>query len=210
MTPFATRLSASASAALPQLSVASTLGKAKRARDHVRTLQREGRDSSTDKSSAATAAHSAPSSEQPVSAADGASAIPTPVSLVMVTSMDILWVEVLEDQLLRKEQLRLIAAMARAVRSSNVQCAHQQFDWPPAHQSALSNAKGGMPDMLMGFIQRLTRDCATQQIVLMGPCNFLPDTGLPLLKIPSSLSMLRDGSLKQQAWEVLKPLRARA
>lgn len=133
-----------------------------------------------------------------------------PLSLVMVTSADILWIEVLEDQLLRKEQLQLIAAMARAVRGTNVHCAHQQFDWPPAHQSALSNAKGGMSDMLKGFTQRLVRDRATKQMVLMGPCHCLPDTGLPLLEIPSSLSMLRDGSLKQQAWDVLKPLRARA
>ena len=133
-----------------------------------------------------------------------------PVSLVMVTSADILWIEVLEDQLLRREQLRLIAAMARAIRGTNVQCAHQQFDWPPTHQSALSNAKGGMSDMLMGFIKRLIRDRATQQMVLMGPCDCLPDTGLPLLEIPSSLNMLRDGSLKQQAWDVLKPLRTRA
>ena len=133
-----------------------------------------------------------------------------PVSLVMVTSADILWIEVLEDQLLRKEQLQLIAAMARAVRGTSVRCAHQQFDWPPAHQSALSSAKGGMSDMLKGFIQRLIRDRATQQMVLMGPCDCLPDTGLPLLEIPSSVSMLRDGSLKQQAWDVLKPLRARA
>ena len=133
-----------------------------------------------------------------------------PVSLVMVSSADILWIEVLEDQLLRKEQLQLIAAMARAVRGTSVRCAHQQFDWPPAHQSALSNANGGMSDMLKGLIQRLTRDRATQQMVLMGACNCLPDVGLPLLEIPSSLSMLRDGSLKQQAWDVLKPLQARA
>ena len=206
----ATRLIAPASATLSQRSVAPTSDTPERSRDQLHALLREGTDSATGTSSVVRAAQSADSSELSVGALDDASAIATPVSLVMVTSMDILWVEVLEDQLLRKEQLRLIAAMARAVRTSNVQCAHQQFDWPPAHQSALSNAKGGMPDMLMGLIQRLTRDCATQQIVLMGPCDFLPDTGLPLLKIPSSLSMLRDGSLKQQAWDVLKPIRASA
>ena len=206
----AARLSAPASATLSQRSVAPASDTPERSRDQLHALLREGTDSATGTSSVVRAAQSADSSELSVGALDDASAIATPVSLVMVTSMDILWVEVLEDQLLRKEQLRLIAAMARAVRSSNVRCAHQQFDWPPAHQSALSNAKGGMPDMLMGLIQRLTRDCATQQIVLMGPCDFLPDTGLPLLKIPSSLSMLRDGSLKQQAWDVLKPIRASA
>ena len=55
----------------------------------------------------------------------------TPLSLLLVTSGDVLWIEVLEDQLLRQEQLQLIAAMARAIRGASVRCAHQQFDWPP-------------------------------------------------------------------------------
>ena len=206
----AQRLSAPASAAVPKRISEPTSDTPERSRDQVRALLREGSDSATDKSSAAATRNLAPSSQQPVSAADGASAIATPVSLVMVTSADILWIEVLEDQLLRREQLQLIAAMARAVRGTSVKCAHQQFDWPPARQSALSNAKVGMSDMLMGFIQRLITDRATQQVVLMGPCDCLPDTGLPLLEIPSSLNMLRDGSLKQQAWDMLKPLRDRA
>tara|TARA_X000000950_G_scaffold43852_1_gene49348 strand:- start:946 stop:1554 length:609 start_codon:yes stop_codon:yes gene_type:complete len=201
---------APASAAVPKRNAAPTADTPERSRDQVRALLREGTDSVMDTSSVATAANSAGSSEQSLAAVDRASAAATPVSLVMVTSADILWIEVLEDQLLRKEQLQLVAAMARAVRGTNVHCAHQQFDWPPVHQPALSNAKGGMSDMLKGFIQRLIRDRATQQMVLMGPCDCLPDTGLPLLEIPSSVSMLRDGSLKQQAWGVLKRLRARA
>ncbi len=176
--------------------------------EHVRALLRGTQGSSSpemaespDKRRISAASQQSITDKESLLAADS-------LSLVMVTSSDILWIEALEDQLLRKEQLQLIAAMARAVRGTSVRCAHQQFDWPLAHQSALSNAKGGMSDMLMGFIQRLIRDCATQQMVLMGPCDCLPDTGLPLLEIPSSLNMLRDGSLKQQAWDVLKPLRA--
>ena len=53
----------------------------------------------------------------------------TSLSLLMVVSDDLLWVEQLEDQLLRQEQLRLIAAMARAIRGVEVRCTHQQFDW---------------------------------------------------------------------------------
>ena len=165
----------------------------------ARSTLNEKAKSQTDVSSLAT--HS-PAADQPT--------VSEPVSLVMVTSEDILWIEVLEDQLLRREQLQLIAAMARAVCGTDVHCAHQQFDWPPAHQSALSSARGGMSDMLKGFSQRLIRDRATKQMVLMGPCDCLPDTGLPVFEIPSSLNMLRDGSLKQQAWDVLKPLWARA
>ena len=203
------RLSAPAFAASSQRKRVPASDTHERPRDQGGAV-REGSDSTRHGSSVATAANSASPAEQSVGAVDGAFAATTPLSLVMVTSTDILWIEVLKDQLLRKEQLQLIAAMARALRGANVRCAHQQFDWPPARTSALTSVNGGMPDMLMGFIKRLTRDLATQQIVLMGPCDCLPDTGLPLLEIPSSLSMLRDGSLKQQAWDVLKPLRARA
>ena len=131
----------------------------------------------------------------------------TPLSLLLVTSGDVLWVEVLEDQLLRQEQLQLIAAMARAIRGASVRCAHQQFDWPPAAGSAIA-ASGGMEGMLSGFLHRLTSDHATRHIVQLGACEVLPASDLPVHEIPSSLEMLREGSLKQSAWSVLKPLRA--
>ena len=130
----------------------------------------------------------------------------TPLSLLMVTSGDVLWMEVLEDQLLRQEQLQLIAAMARAIRGPSVRCQHQQFDWPPAGQSALAAAQGGMADVLSGFLQRLTSDHGTELMVLLGPCECLPGSSLPSHVIPSSLDMLRDGALKQTAWGTLKPL----
>ena len=131
----------------------------------------------------------------------------SPVAMLMVTSQDILWVEVLEDQLLRTEQLQLIAAMARAIRGNRVQCAHQQFNWPPVGESA-KNMAGGFGDMLSGFLQRLVRDHAIQHVVQLGECEALPHTNLRVHRIHSSLEMLRDGSLKQPAWSVLKQLRS--
>ena len=131
----------------------------------------------------------------------------TPLSLLLVTSGDVLWIEVLEDQLLRQEQLQLITAMARAIRGASVRCAHQQFDWPPAAGSAIA-AVGGMGDMLSGFLHRVTSDHATRHIVQLGACEAPPDTDLPIHRVPSSLEMLREGSLKQSAWSVLKLLRA--
>ena len=131
----------------------------------------------------------------------------TPLSLLLVTSGDVLWIEVLDDQLLRQEQLQLIAAMARAIRGASVRCAHQQFDWPPAAGSAIAPV-GGMGDMLSGFLHRVTSDHATRHIVQLGACEALPATDLPIHRVPSSLEMLRDGSLKQSAWSILKPLRA--
>ena len=145
-------------------------------------------------------------SEPPADAESGVKS-DTPVSLLLVTSDDVLWIEVLEDQLLRQEQLQLIAAMARAIRGASVRCAHQQFDWPPAAGSAVA-AAGGMEGMLSGFMHRLTSDNATRHIVQLGACEVLPASDLLMHQIPSSLEMLRKGSLKQSAWSVLKPLRA--
>ena len=146
------------------------------------------------------------SSEPPADTKSGVKPV-TPLSLLLVTSGDVLWVEVLEDQLLRQEQLQLIAAMARAIRGASVRCAHQQFDWPPAAGSAIA-ASGGLEGMLSGFLQRLTGDHATRHIVQLGACEVLPASDLPIYQVPSSLEMLRGGSLKQSAWSVLKPLRA--
>ena len=130
-----------------------------------------------------------------------------PVTMLMVTSQDILWVEVLEDQLLRTEQLQLIAAMARAIRGNRVQCAHQQFNWPPVGESA-KNVAGGFGDMLSGFLQRLVRDHAIHHVVRLGECEALPNMDVQIHRIHSSLEMLRDASLKQPAWSVLKQIRS--
>ncbi len=145
-------------------------------------------------------------SEPPAEAKNGV-ASDTSLSLLLLTSDDVLWVEVLEDQLLRQEQLQLIAAMARAIRGASVRCAHQQFNWPPATGSAVA-AAGVMEGVLSGFLHRLTSDHATRHIVQLGTCEVLPASDLLMHQIPSSLEMLIEGSLKQSAWSVLKPLRA--
>ena len=151
--------------------------------------------------------YAAAGSSEPRADAKSGGKSDTPLSLLLVTSDDVLWIEVLEDQLLRQEQLQLVAAMARAIRGASVRCAHQQFDWPPAAGSAVA-AAGGMEGMLSGFMHRLTSDNATRHIVQLGACEVLPASDLLMHQIPSSLEMLREGSLKQSAWSVLKPLRA--
>ena len=130
----------------------------------------------------------------------------TRVSLLVVTTADIVWVETLEDQLLRQEQLQLIAAMARAIRGASVSSRHQQFDWPPAENSAVLQA-GGFQDMLSGFMQRLVTDHASQHVIYLGPVDGMPALSLQTHGLPSSLDMLREPALKRQAWSVLKPLR---
>ena len=131
----------------------------------------------------------------------------TSLSLLMVVSDDVLWVEQLEDQLLRREQLRLIAAMARAIRGAEVRCTHQQFDWPPTGQELRAGPQHNLKEMLSGYLHRLTSDHAIGHIIHLGPCAVLPESEMPVTQMPSSLDLLRDAAQKPKAWEALKPLR---
>jgi hypothetical protein len=132
-----------------------------------------------------------------------------PLSLLMAITGDVLWIETLEDQLLRREQLQLIGAMARAIRGPDVRTAHQQFDWPPRAGPALSADSGGLTGMLAGVLQRLITDHDAHIIIKLGQVASLPVLQAPVYQLPSTLAMLRDGSHKQSAWAVLKPLQQR-
>ena len=127
------------------------------------------------------------------------------LSLLIVVTRDVLWIEQLDDYLLRKEQLHLVAAMARAIRGPTVNCEHQQFDWPPAGGFKPSQ-KDGLADMLSGFLQRLIADHQSQMIIQLGSVEVLPSLPLAWHRIPSSLTMLQEPSTKREAWEVLKSL----
>ena len=129
------------------------------------------------------------------------------LSFLMVVSDDLLWVEELEDQLLRQEQLRLIAAMARAIRGVEVGCTHQQFDWPPTGQKLRAGPQHNLKEMLSGYLHRLNSDHAIGHIIRLGPCAVLPELEMPVTQLPSSLDLLRDAAQKPQAWKALKPLR---
>ena len=125
--------------------------------------------------------------------------------LLFVITEDVLWIEQLDDHLLRKDQLHLIAAMARAIRGSSVSCEHQQFDWPPAGGLKLSQ-DNGMEHMLSGYLQRLVADHQSQVMILMGAVDVLPALSLSVHRIPSSLTMLQEPATKRDAWSVLKSL----
>jgi hypothetical protein len=134
------------------------------------------------------------------------SASEAPLSLLMAITGDVLWIETLEDQLLRREQLQLIGAMARAIRGPDVRTTHQQFDWPPRSGPALSAHSGGLTGILTGFLQRLITDHDARIIIQLGQVAALPALQAPVYELPSTLAMLREGSCKRSAWAVLKPL----
>ena len=141
--------------------------------------------------------------------ATGGSVSEAPLSLLMAITGDVLWIETLEDQLLRQDQLKLIGAMARAIRGPDVRTVHQQFYWPPRTGPALAAHSGGLTGMLTGFLQRLITDHGAHIIIQLGQVASLPVLQTPVYELPSTLAMLREGSYKQSAWAVLKPLQQR-
>lgn len=131
---------------------------------------------------------------------------PEGLTQLFVATEDLLWVETLSDGLLRQEQLLLIAAMARAVRHADIACLHQQFHWPPQEAAALGNARVNREEMLAGFTERLVSQHGTRILVRLGAVDDVPCRGLSVIDIPSSLELLRDGTLKRDAWQQLKTL----
>ena len=175
--------------------------------DHAMPIQEapDGRD--TDRSNSAVLSRQGTTTG--ASLENQGSASEEPLSLLMAITGDVLWIETLEDQLLRREQLQLIGAMARAIRGPDVRTAHQQFDWPPRAGPALSAHLGGLTGMLTGFLQRLISDHDAQIIIQLGQVASLPPLQAPVYELPSTLAMLREGSHKRLAWAVLKPLQHR-
>lgn len=127
------------------------------------------------------------------------------LSLLIVVTDDVLWIEQLDDHLLRKEQLQLVVAMARAIRGSTVNCEHQQFEWPPAGGLTFSQ-EDGLTAMLSGFLQRMVTDHRSQLVIQLGSVDVLPSLPLAVHRVPSSLTMLQDPLTKRQAWSTLKSL----
>ena len=192
--------------ATPQIEVNDTVPAGEMEGTALRELLR-GDAESVIASEQAPASDQARSREPLTSTTNSAPDTTTSLSLLMVVSDDVLWVEQLEDQLLRQEQLRLIAAMARAIRGVEVRCTHQRFDWPPAGQVSPTGTQHNLREMLSGYLHRLNSDHAIGHIIHLGPCAVLPESAMPVTQIPSSLDLLRDAAKKPIAWEAVKPLR---
>ena len=195
-----------APSATPQIEVNDTVPAGKMEGAALRELLR-GDGASVTASEQALASDPVVSSDAPEPTTNSLPETTTSLSLLMVVSDDVLWVEQLQDQLLRQEQLRLIAAMARAIRGVEVRCTHQQFDWPPAGQVSPAGTQHNLREMLSGYLRRLTSDHAIGHIIHLGPCAVLPELEMPVTQMPSSLDLLRDAAKKPRAWEALKPLR---
>ena len=130
-------------------------------------------------------------------------------SMLLASAGPFLWLEELGDGLIRQDQLALINAMARAISTPTTTLMQQQFDWPVAGNSALSGDAESAKQTLHGLIQRMAREVDAKRVILMGDCHYLPDRIVQSgVRIPSTLAMLSEPSLKRVAWEALKPLKS--
>ncbi len=128
-------------------------------------------------------------------------------SFSLVISEDIAWVEHLNDQLLKREKLLLIAAIARAIRGPKTQSQHQEFKWSLLEQQFTHRNEGALSEMLGGFLQRLILDNSINYLICLGSNIEFSGVQVPVYTIPSTLNMLKDGKFKRLAWSILKPIR---
>ena len=133
---------------------------------------------------------------------------PVAFQLLIVEAGAWLWLEQLDDNLIRREQLQLVEGMARAITNSALNLRHHQFDWPLANHAHLPKDAESAKQSVAGQLRRLARERQALGMVLMGPsCKDWVDVppALTQLNIPSTLSMLENPALKRAAWQVLKP-----
>ena len=132
-------------------------------------------------------------------------------SVVIFRACGWLWVEGLEDGLLRQEQILLTQAMARAISGPTTQMnAHwQQFDWPMVDNTSLARDRETGIHMLRGLLTRMTKEQAVTGTIAMG-CHPVVETALQHVQatIPATLDMLANPAKKADAWRILRPLRA--
>lgn len=133
---------------------------------------------------------------------------PVAFQLMIVSAGAWLWLELLEDALIRREQLQLVQGMARAVTEGDLAMSHLQFGWPLAEHSHLPRHADAARDSVSGQLRRLARERQARGYIFMGAaCRewvHVPPA-LACLDIPSTLAMLAEPALKRDAWQVLQP-----
>jgi len=128
--------------------------------------------------------------------------------LLIATAGRWLWIEQLEDGLLRREQLQLIEAMARAITVEATTLNHFVFEWPLVQHAHLGRDAQSARDSVAGQLRRLAREQQVEGMILMGEaCEewVSVPSALSGLTIPGTLAMLANPGLKRDAWAILKP-----
>ena len=133
---------------------------------------------------------------------------PVAFQLMIVSAGPWLWLEQLQDALIRREQLQLVQGMARAITEGDLAMSHLQFSWPLAEHAHLPQHADAAKDSVSGQLRRLARERQARGYIFMGAaCRewvHVPPA-LACLDIPSTLDMLTEPALKRDAWQVLQP-----
>jgi hypothetical protein len=142
-------------------------------------------------------------------------ASPDRFSLAAIVAGDFLWLEELDGIPLAREQVQLVAAMARAAAGSPSEACQSpevaQFNWPIHNNAQLDQSREAAQAALAGFIQRKIEQHRCRAVVFLGEAcaTRVPDDNLlalPRCQLPATLDMLRDPRLKKRAWIGLQGL----
>lgn len=128
--------------------------------------------------------------------------------LLIATAGRWLWVEALDDGLLRREQLQLVQAMARALAGPTATLSHRQFDWPLADHPHLPRDSGAARQSVAGQLQRLAQEHDARGLIILGDRArglLLAPAGMTVVESPSTAEMLAMPTTKRDAWQALKP-----
>lgn len=132
-------------------------------------------------------------------------------SLAAVFAGGIAWVELLEDRPLAREQVQLVAAMARALRGPAAAPQVTQFDWPTHNNPQLDRGREAARDALAAFLGRHLEERGCSSLVMLGSAceQFVVVEQLPGLRVVrtrGTLEMLADAGCKRLVWRDLRVL----
>jgi hypothetical protein len=136
-------------------------------------------------------------------------------NLAAVFVGDVAWLESLDGRPLAREQVKLIHAMARAMRGDVAAPLIAQFDWPMHSSRQLDQGVDAAKDALAAFILRHAQEQQCEAVVALGEtaAGFIDSAQLGTVTFTvtrSTVEMLEDPTCKRQVWSDLQSLTRRA
>ena len=159
-------------------------------------------------------AAAAPAAPAPATAGPAPRRATEPVQRFSVAALvagGYLWVEDLAALPLAREQLQLVAAIARALRHPQVDAAPPrvaQFDWPLHNNPQLAQDRREAAAALHSFLSRQLADADCGALLCLGAAARErlagDDFPVPVHSLPSTRELLREPVLKGELWRQLR------
>jgi hypothetical protein len=126
----------------------------------------------------------------------------------------VVWLESLDGRPLAREQVKLIHAMARAIKGEVTPPKIAQFDWPMHNSRQLDQGVVAARDALAAFLLRHVEEQQCDTVVALGEAGagFVDGAKLGSITLAttrSTIEMLEDPSCKRQVWADLQSLASR-